>query len=1148
MAGENGNAAQAALKAVGKVDKLTGKVEVIHPDGTRSVLHAGDIVYQGDAVVTSSDGTVGIVFLDASTFSLGKSGSMTIDELVYDPDAQTGHSALSVLKGTFAAASGHIAKTGPDAATLKTPVMTIGIRGTTVAGIASAEGEENMVSLLQDADGGTGQIVITNAAGSVVLNTANNTVQMFSAFQPPPPPVLLPPQAIQQMYDSARSSLPPPPSHPLSPQDLTPPPPALQPAPNPQPQDQPHPQNQGTGNTGGDEVVHFIPTTLPVDTPVPPQPIGTVGPELPISFDKPWPGAHPEPRPVEPIRNDPVPPDDDNTNNDTPNQQPELSGVGVGVTYQNSTTPITGNINAIDPEAGSVTLDVPCISAHGGIVTFDAATGEWSYLPPPDFHGIDTVTVSATDADGATSTFTVNLYVNETPGAAPSVTQANTAQVDAEPSTWTPLHDYQLAVSDDSTYLQLTVTIHPGSDDHSGTGRMFINGAWTEFSGTLSLAGTTNDVQSWLASLQYKGNGGEFDSVSVEVNDGAATGFASFDVSTLTSGYTDTHFVASSGAFGTSAYWDAGIPDSNSNAIISSGTATLVGSTPAGVTGRLTLSGGNFAATGATLYADYVTVGTGSSLTLLNSSAYLGYSAALSGGTLNIVASDVLGNDGLGPQYEYYQFSGATTFAAVGTNSNTYQFAPEFEAFGGTVTLNANNGDLSLEFINPVWNYSGSTVVLTSDADNYDLSAQFDAGLVNAGTMTIGGTGSGTYTLSTTGGAEIENLGVITVSHDVSISNLTNAPAGTIDIEAGATLSAPGGVIGGELIGDGTLHVGYGEGIALGLYGASGFSAMIRPGGNDSIGHLTFAFDGGSYATFENSCAIEIEHASVGGSLGHDLLTFEGSAIPALSNANLILDIDTLLGAMGPVTDTIIENVSMMLSFNSVSLDSHSNTHAVTGLWIDEVSGGTFDLKEKTAIFNDGETATYTAGSLSETIFGATGLNNEITGSTDNDIITGGNCDDTISSGGGSDDISGGGGNDTIRLNSSAYGFIDGGAGLDVLDYASSSITPLTLSTSPSSGVSGIEVLRISAPGGLNLSQSAIWNMTDTISDDAGVNSLYVIGNGNTLHFTSGTWHHDTSVTNADMDHDGTTESYQYYYSNMDAHLYVSTDTNVALP
>ena len=70
--------------------------------------------------------------------------------------------------------SGKIAETSPDAMVLTTPVATIGIRGTTVAGFAAAEGEENTISLLSDADGEVGEIVVSNAAGFVVINQAGD--------------------------------------------------------------------------------------------------------------------------------------------------------------------------------------------------------------------------------------------------------------------------------------------------------------------------------------------------------------------------------------------------------------------------------------------------------------------------------------------------------------------------------------------------------------------------------------------------------------------------------------------------------------------------------------------------------------------------------------------------------------------------------------------------------------------------------------------------------------------------------------------------------------------------------------------------------------------------------------------------------------
>ena len=79
---------------------------------------------------------------------------MVLDELVYDPATGTGSMAVDMVEGAFSFVSGEIAKTGPDAMKVSTPVATIGIRGTTVAGKAAVEGNENSFTLLQDADGG----------------------------------------------------------------------------------------------------------------------------------------------------------------------------------------------------------------------------------------------------------------------------------------------------------------------------------------------------------------------------------------------------------------------------------------------------------------------------------------------------------------------------------------------------------------------------------------------------------------------------------------------------------------------------------------------------------------------------------------------------------------------------------------------------------------------------------------------------------------------------------------------------------------------------------------------------------------------------------------------------------------------------------
>ena len=117
---------------IGTVENLEGAVTVVHADGTKTNLTKGDPVFQGDVLETGDGAAVGIVLADNSTFALGESGRMILDEMVYDPSAQTGSAVFSLMSGAATFVSGQIAKTDQDAVQIKTPVATIGIRGTKV--------------------------------------------------------------------------------------------------------------------------------------------------------------------------------------------------------------------------------------------------------------------------------------------------------------------------------------------------------------------------------------------------------------------------------------------------------------------------------------------------------------------------------------------------------------------------------------------------------------------------------------------------------------------------------------------------------------------------------------------------------------------------------------------------------------------------------------------------------------------------------------------------------------------------------------------------------------------------------------------------------------------------------------------------------
>ncbi|MBT5918687.1 MAG: hypothetical protein HOH26_09150, partial [Alphaproteobacteria bacterium] len=199
-----------AAASIGQVENAAGNAFLTRVDGSRVPAANGTKVFQGDIVETEGGASIGILFADDTTFALGEDGRMVIDELVYDAEANTGNATFNVVQGVFSFVSGEISKVGSDAMSVKTPVVTIGIRGTSVAGRAGQEGTANTITLLADPGGQVGEISVSNAVGTQVLNQPLQTTQVTSAFVPPSPIITLPPSAANALYGQARAAMPPP--------------------------------------------------------------------------------------------------------------------------------------------------------------------------------------------------------------------------------------------------------------------------------------------------------------------------------------------------------------------------------------------------------------------------------------------------------------------------------------------------------------------------------------------------------------------------------------------------------------------------------------------------------------------------------------------------------------------------------------------------------------------------------------------------------------------------------------------------------------------------------------------------------------------------------------------------------------------------
>src|SRR5690606_30589150 len=121
-------------------------------------------------IETDAQGAVNIVFLDETSMAISESAKIAVDEYTFDPSTESGTTNLSVLRGLFVFTSGLIGRDDPDDVSIDTPVGSIGIRGTIIAGEIKPGGESN-ISVLE------GAIVVKNGLGETTLSDQFETVR-----------------------------------------------------------------------------------------------------------------------------------------------------------------------------------------------------------------------------------------------------------------------------------------------------------------------------------------------------------------------------------------------------------------------------------------------------------------------------------------------------------------------------------------------------------------------------------------------------------------------------------------------------------------------------------------------------------------------------------------------------------------------------------------------------------------------------------------------------------------------------------------------------------------------------------------------------------------------------------------------------------
>jgi hypothetical protein len=130
--------AAALPSPVGINAAVRNKVEIRTGGNARPAV-VRERVLLNDEVRTGGASQLQILLLDRSTFTVGANARIAIDRFVYDPGARSRSMGVSVTRGAFRFMSGRALGKPAGPVTVRTPVASIGIRGTIFEGVVGED-------------------------------------------------------------------------------------------------------------------------------------------------------------------------------------------------------------------------------------------------------------------------------------------------------------------------------------------------------------------------------------------------------------------------------------------------------------------------------------------------------------------------------------------------------------------------------------------------------------------------------------------------------------------------------------------------------------------------------------------------------------------------------------------------------------------------------------------------------------------------------------------------------------------------------------------------------------------------------------------------------------------------------------------------
>jgi hypothetical protein len=164
-------------EGIGNVSRVEGD-GVLKRGDSASKLSADLPVRINDDIVTAAAARAELTFIDGTKLTIGEESQIKIDSFVFEEGKSGNRLSLNVA-GPFRYISGRLGASEASSVSVKTPVATIGVRGTDFWG--GPIDQQYGVFLLE------GSVSVTTSAGEVVLTVSGTGVDIAEADQVPGP-------------------------------------------------------------------------------------------------------------------------------------------------------------------------------------------------------------------------------------------------------------------------------------------------------------------------------------------------------------------------------------------------------------------------------------------------------------------------------------------------------------------------------------------------------------------------------------------------------------------------------------------------------------------------------------------------------------------------------------------------------------------------------------------------------------------------------------------------------------------------------------------------------------------------------------------------------------------------------------------------